>query len=154
MPGTAAVRKVLEALQGRLEMVPGMVGRVYIDRPQEEPFGNAEMPALNVRLLNIDFKPFDHAHDQHSADIDIDIVTDNRNDGINADQADLAAATVETLWGDRFLEGRLQFLQPVSLSGDAQNGAEAGVAPLKYLLSYLTPVGDHFTIVGQSGIRF
>jgi hypothetical protein len=154
MPGTAAVRKVIDALRGRLESVPGMASSVYIDRPQEEPFGNAELPALNIRLLNIDFGVFDGGHDLHEVDVDVDIAVDNRNDGINADQADLAAAIVETLWADRTLGGRIMKLVPISLTGDAENGADAGVVPLKYKLIYLTPVGDHFTIVGQSGLTF
>lgn len=150
----AAVRTVIQALRDRLEIIPSMAGSVYLDRSQEEPFGNAELPALNIKLLSIDFDAFDHAHDMHSADVDIDIIADSRNVSISDDQADLAASVVATLWADRTLGGMLQFLRPVTLAGDAENGAEVGIAALKYRLVYLTPVGNHFTVVGQSGQTF
>jgi len=150
----SAARKVLDALRSTLEDIPEVSGTVFIDRSEDEPFGNAEVPALNVKLITVSYSAFDHAHDQHDAVIDIDVVTDSRNLSIGADQADLAATAVTVLWADRYLGGRVQIMRFESLAGDAGQGTEMGAAPLRLRLKYLTPVGDHFTIVGQTGLTF
>lgn len=152
MSGTA-IRKVLEAVAETLATVPGFT--VEIDRPTDKPFGRVQAPAVNIRFIGENFDLFDHATMLHEMEVDLDLyAVPTASESISLAQAEMQAAAVAVLWADRFLGGRVQDVTPQSFEGESATVAEAGVAPLKLKVLYLTPIGDFRTIIGQAGTRF
>ena len=150
---STAIRKVLEALSERLAAIPGWT--VAIDRPADRPFTRNEGRAVNIRFISVDFSLFDGGTMLHRLEVDLDLYArPTALENLSTVQADMQAEAVAALWEDRFLGGRVQDIVPQSFEGDTTNLAEAGIAPLKIQILFLTPVGDFRTICGQAGNIF
>lgn len=151
MAGEPSSRKVKLALKATLTVPDGPTW--HIDRPADEPFGNAELPAGNIRVVRVEFEPLDQGTTIHRATIDLDLATSvTATESIDAQQEEMAADAVAILYADRTLGGLTQNITPQDMTGTEDDGAEAGIAILRFEIIWLTPHGDHRTIIGASGL--
>lgn len=153
MAGEPAIRKVLVALEQTLQTVATLstVG-IEIDRAEDEPFGNAELPAVNILHTGTDFSLRSHAETLHRASINLDMIVDSKAGASNSAQLDeLEATIIATLWANRTLAGLVEDIAPQSSEGNEQVRADEGARLLTLEILFLTPIGDHRTIIGAAG---
>lgn len=151
MAGEPALDKVLMALKTALAAIPSGA-LVEIDRADDNPFGNAELPARNVLHRRTGFEQITHGETLHRVQIDINhIVAVEAASTNGAALREMEAETVETLWADRTLGGLAQDIEFESSGGGEDTFADEGARPLSITVLFLTPVGDHRTILGVSG---
>lgn len=149
MAGTPALRKVIEALETTL----ASAGTVFIDRPEDESFGEGQLPAWNILTdAEVEFSPLDQGTTLHRATVDIDLIDKIGETSIASRLDELEAETVELLHADRTLGGLAQDVRPDSSAASGQIYADAGARTLSVTILYLTPLGDHRTVIGATGI--
>lgn len=151
MAGEPAIRKVIAALEALLSAAD--IGNVMVDRTQEEPLGNVEMPAINILHTGTAFEVHDHGTTLHRASIDLDmIVAASDASSIGARHAEMEAAIVSVLHADPTVGGLAQDTIPQSSEGVENVFTEEGARLLKIEILFLTPLGDHRTVIGPGGI--
>lgn len=152
MANEPAIRKIMAALKATLEAADPIIASVFIDRSEVEPFGNAEIPAINILHGGTEFQTFDHASTLHRATVNLDMIVENNDPaGMPAMIDEIEARIVETLWADRTLGGLAQDVTPQSSEGNEQVHADEGARLLAIEILFLTPVGDHRTVQGTAG---
>lgn len=150
MAGEPAIRKIVDALAATLGAIPGL--RVDIDRAEDEPYGNAELPAANIVVAGVAFEARDHGTTLHRASVDIDLHVDPEAGSTNAARLDaIEADAVATLHADRTLGGRAEDVAPLSSGGADGLRADTAVRTLSIEIRFLTPLGDHRTLMGATG---
>jgi len=151
MAGEPALDKVLSALKTRLEdALTGVL--VEADRPDDSPFGNAEMPALNIRYRGTRKTMMTNCEVLNEASFDLDMIVAVEAAASNAARLrEMEASIGEALWADRTLGGLLQDYELQSSAGDEDVLADDGVRPLDFTARYLTQIGDDRTIYGAAG---
>lgn len=151
MAGEPALDKVLAALKTTLETIPGD-GLVEIDRADDNPFGNAELPARNVLHRRTGFEQLSHGETLHRAQIDIDHIVATEAASTNgAALREMEAETVEALWADRTLGGLAMDIEIESSGGGEDVFTDEGARALSITVLFATPIGDHRTILGAAG---
>lgn len=152
MAGEPAIRKVLAALKTVLSAGMATV-TWHIDRPEDQPFGNAEYPAGNILHTGTDFEPFSHGETLHRAAISLDLIVGKKVGVSNSSQLDeIEADAVATLHANRTLAGLAQDVIPQSSEGNEQVAADEGARLLRFEILFLTPLGNHRTIIGAGGL--
>jgi hypothetical protein len=151
---TPALDKVLVALAATLNAWPALAAATFeIDRADDEALGNAELPHGNVQHDQTSFEQFTHGETLHRAAVSIDMIVSVEASATNGAklrvfEADIVAA----LWADRTLGGCVQDIVPGSSSGTENVLADEGGRTLSIEILFLTPVGDHFTLIGAAGL--
>lgn len=152
MAGEPALDKVLTALKTVLDPVASLV---EIDRADDDSYGKGELGAngaINILHLRTTFEMHEHGVQLHRAALDLDMAVAVDADATNGARLRvLEADIVEALWADRTLGGLAQDVILISSGGDEDVRADEGARPLSIEVLYLTPVGDHRTILGATG---
>lgn len=152
MAGEPAIRKVAVALRATIASLESLTTAV-IDRPEDEPFGNAELPAGNILHTNTTFELRTYNEQLHRATFAIDMIVSNDPDGSNAARLDeLESDLIALLWANRTLGGLVEDIRPLSSEGNEQVRADDGARLLNIEILFVTPMGDHRTIIGPAGI--
>lgn len=152
MSGEPAIEKVKAALK-TMAAAAVPAATIAVNRPDDEPFGNAELPAIGIRVVAVDFEAHEQGATLHRARIEFDVATAGTASlSIDGDQSEMAAALVARIHADRTLGGLMQDMTEQSMSGTEDDGSEAGIAILGYEGIFLTPLGDHRTIIGATGL--
>lgn len=166
MAGEAALTKFKWRL---LDWLDGQIGAgvaVFIDRPFDQPFRDEDLDCVNIRVPQVDFMPHSYSQGmQHDLTVAFDIiVASSPTQSISESQAEIAAAIVDRLADMDGTSGSLGELltsqntgllaTPVSLGQqqDDMGLSDHGENVFAWRFSYLTPIGDFRTIVGQSGL--
>lgn len=154
MAGEPALDKVLTALKAALSV--GLDGvTVDVDRAEDDAYGNAELGggAVNIIHQATDFSPHDHGTTEHRASIDLSMVVERKAATTNAAQLrEMEADLVAALWANRTLGGLVQDITWTGADGadDVRENVAARVLSIEIL--FLTPLGDHRTVIGASGL--
>lgn len=152
MAGEPALTKILTALGALVDAVAG-TATVDVDQPDDESLDESELKAVNIIHIRTAFAMHEHGVQEHRATIDLDMVTGQDADETNAEQLrNLEADLVAALWAGRTLGGIAQDIILLSSGGDEDVRAEVGARPLSIEVLYLTPLGDHRTIIGAAGL--
>lgn len=159
MAGEAAVNKVMTGLQ---EWMGGEIGagvRIDVNRPFDVPYQDNELPAVNIRVEQIDFDIFNYSGWLHTAAIMFDTVTRSSTlSTIDAEQAEIQASIVARLAARVATAGTigelLQTCDPVSAGPPSPEDerADVGESTLAYRMTWLTPQNDFRTIAGHNGL--
>lgn len=155
MAGEPALDKVLTALKTTLEAALPTL-QVDIDRADDDPYGNAEIAngAINIIERRTTFSALTHAETLHTSDIDLDNVLAVEASATNAARLrQMEADEVAALWADRTLGGLVTDIQFASSGGDEDVLTDEGARPLSIRILFLTPIGDHFTVIGADGLH-
>jgi hypothetical protein len=64
----------------------------------------------------------------------------------------MEADLIAVMFANRTLGGLTQDIQPQSSSGGEEQESDTGLRTLTVNILFLTPVGDHRTIVGANGL--
>lgn len=159
MSGEPAIRKVLDRLKTWLEGNVGTGVTVFVDRPYDESFHDADLPYVNIRCDGTGFEVFNYGTMLHAASIKFDIAgkeTATRN--VSEEQAEIAATLNARMWAMTMTAGGIgELLQdklPVSLGAeqDEFQMSDAGETVFAWRLTWLTPLDDFRTIIGQNGL--
>lgn len=152
MAGEPAIQKIADGLKAALT---GTATTVEVDRPEDDAYGKGEigaLGALNIRHTTTVFEPFDHATTLHRAAFDIGMIVEVKPGPSNAARLrEMEADLVAALWADRTLGGLAQDVQPQASGGDDDVRTDEGERSLSVEVLFLTPVGDHRTIIGPAG---
>jgi hypothetical protein len=146
-----ALDKILTALRTALATaLPTTL--IEIDRPSDDEHGNAELPAINIVHQGTTFDNHNQSETLHTAAVDLDMLVATASGSTNASrlrvlEADLVAA----LWANRTLGGVAQDIRWDSSSGTGDVEANAAGRAISIEILFLTPLGDHRTILGAVG---
>lgn len=150
MPGTPALDKVLAALAAVFAAEPGTTD---IDRPEDDGYGKGEIPARNIIDRGETFTEHSQNETLHVAAVDIDHIVAVEASATNGAQLrEMEARTVELLWADRTLGGLVQEIIWTGNGGAIDVHANQGARTLSIQILFLTPVGDHRTVIGAAGL--
>ncbi len=152
--GKPALRIVLDRLTALLEAgVPDV--SFFLDRPDDDPLQQSEMPGCVIRVPAVDLSPApDGAHQTwHVATVQIDAHS-GREVGETIDEInqDTLARIVAAIQTDRQLGGRVYEINETGVSGSDMDGADIGIAILTLEITFATPRGDWFTLAGQGAL--
>ncbi|HEX5183588.1 MAG TPA: hypothetical protein VFW19_10610 [Allosphingosinicella sp.] len=154
MSGTPAIRKVLAALKAALEAT-AVFTTVEIDRSPEEPYGNAEFPAANIVVTAVQITaPWQYKANGtlHEPRFEIGLVVENSAAAtVNAQLDDLECTVIAALTGDPAINDYFQKFSPEESEGAADVPTDDGTRRLLFAGQFLTPFGDHRTLIAQSG---
>jgi hypothetical protein len=153
MAGEPAIEKVIAGLQAALA---GTATTVDVDRAEDDGFGKGEigaLGALNIRHVGTVFEDHSHNETLHRATFDIGMIVAVEAAKTNAARLrEKEADVVAALWADRTLGGLVQDISPQSSGGDDEVRADEGERSLTVKILFLTPVGDHRTVIGATGL--
>jgi hypothetical protein len=154
MAGEPAIQKVLVAL--RAALTPAAV-TVDIDRPDDDAYGQAELEAINLRHTGTRFESGTSAEYQsaqhHYASVDVGMIVGVEASASNAQRLrEMEADVVALLWADRTLGGLVSNIEPTSSGGDDDVRSDEGERQLSLEIHFCTPVGDHRTVIGATGL--
>ena len=148
-----ALDKVLTALKTAINSAASLV---EIDRTEDDAYGKGDLGtngAVNILHLRTDFEMRAHAEHLHKARIDLDMVVAVEASASNgARLRDMEARLVAALWADRTLGGVVEDVMLLSSGGDEDVRADTGARPLSIEIHFLTPLGDHYTVIGAAGL--
>lgn len=146
-----ALRKIVAALKTTL--TGAAIGTVFIDRAEEEPFDRGQLPAVNIFSgAAVSFEAFDNGTTLHRLSIDIDLIEKSDATSIDERLAQMESKAVASLWAEQPpLAGLAQSAVPVSTAPAGAAYSDAAARTLSVEILFLTPIGDHFTIIGASG---
>jgi hypothetical protein len=150
MPGTPALEKVLTALKA---VFTGESATTASDRPEDDAFGKGELPARNIIDRGTSYSLIETSVELHIARVDIDHVVAVTAAATNgAKLREMEARTVELLFANRTLGGLVQDIRWSDSGGDDEVRADDGARALSIEILFLTPLGDHRTVIGASGL--
>ncbi|MEA3044574.1 MAG: hypothetical protein QOH47_2412 [Sphingomonadales bacterium] len=148
----AALSKVLANLETALD---GAAGLIETDRADDNPFENAELAtgAINILQRRTQFEQHSQNEVLHRAQIDLDMIVAVEAASTNgARLREMEADIVAALWADRTLGGLAQDIDVDSSGGGEDVLCDEGSRPLSITILFLTPLGDHRTIIGAAGL--
>lgn len=154
---TPAIRQVQTAFKALAEAaLPDWT--VAIDRSDDEPFSFDERPALAIRVpsVQLDTAPeLGGGMTRCRAAFELDFHS-SQTSGETIDEANQRgiALLIAAIGADRTLGGRCENVEEQAISGSELDGATVGCAILSVDVTFYTPRGDLFTIVGVGGQRF
>jgi len=152
---TPALRKIQTAFMELVASVrPDLRG--FADRSDAEPLTDSERPGYIIRIPRF---TFDIAPENNQTYCRATISLDLQSGGEAGETIDEVnqrsiADIIAALGNDRTLGGRLQEMQESAASGSELDGADVGTAILDIDISFFTPRGDFYTIVGHGGVHF
>ena len=150
MAGEPALDKILTALKAS---IVATATTVDIDRPEDEEYGNAELDAINILHNRTSYEPHSHGETLHRASVDLDMIVSVEASAANGARLRIFEAdVVAALFVDRTLGGVAQVVILISSGGDEDVRADHGARALSIEILYLTPLGDHRTIIGAAGL--
>jgi hypothetical protein len=156
-----AIRKVQLEIKSAIEAArPDLVGKGFTDRGNHEPFDSAECPAFNVRMIvdKIEYAD-DHANSLHRVTCQIDCHSPNSVAGtIDVINQTMIADIVGALHNARTAPTNLgimtEDIEEESSDSSEESGVDIGCAVLQIAITYRTPRGDLYNIIGQNGQIF
>ena len=150
MAGEPAIQKVLGTLQAALSTAAVTVD---IDRPEDDAYGKGELEAINIQHRSTTFEHHSHNETLHRATVDIGMIVAVEASATNAVRLrEMEADVVAVLWANRTLGGLAQDMTPLSSGGDDDVRSDEGERALSVEILFLTPVGDHRTVIGATGL--
>jgi hypothetical protein len=153
MAGEPALEKVLVNLLAALTGGTLTGATKEIDRADDNPWGKGELPALNIIHRRTSFRQHSMNETLHTAQIDIEMIVAVEAASTNGKRLrEMEADVVAALWADRTLGGLAQDIDLDSSGGDEDVLCDEGARPLSINILFLTPVGDHRTIIGHAGL--
>ena len=148
---TPALTQIQAALAAQLTSLTGI--RVYYDRQADEAVEAEERPALIIRFGQQSQSEHDQSTTQHDVGLEVDLIVDTDGGDTMVDQINLwAAKVVQAIHADWTLGGRLQNLVEHSVTPDNSHHTDLGNAILALDVTFFTPRGNWFAILGQSQI--
>lgn len=149
----------IRIVQNRLKAACIAIGgyNVFVDRPDSDPFDEADYPAINIRAVAVQFDaaPDFLSQTMHRAKFQFDCISGREvGEAIDLINQRAVADIIAALHNDRTLGGRLQDLNEIAVSGSELDGADVGTAVLEVETLFFTPRGDFYTIVGQAGVHY
>lgn len=154
MAGEPALDKVLNGLKTTLTGAATLNGvTVDIDRADDDAYGKGDLPAININHTGTDFELHEHGMQLHRASVELDMLVETRAASpIGRRLREMEADIVAALWADRSLGGLAQDVGLVTAGGDEDIRADEGGRVLSIEIIFLTPVGDHRTVIGAAGL--
>lgn len=154
MAGEPALEKVLTALRSTLGSAEQFDGAtIEIDRPSDKAYGRGELPAINPRHISTSFSSPTYGETLHSAEVDLDYAVETKAAAtIGKRLREMEADLIAVLFANRTLGGLVQDIQPQDSSGGEEQESDTGLRTLTVHILFLTPVGDHRTLVGANGL--
>ena len=149
------IRIVQNRIKERLDTLTGYT--IVVDRGQFEPFEASELPAINIRVVAVQF---DRAQDGQNGNLAVATIQFDLWSATAAGETidhsnQVAAATVlQKLYEDFTLGGRLFDFYETGVSGSELDGADAGCAILECEAHFFMPRTNPFVIIGPSGTQF
>jgi hypothetical protein len=130
---------------------------VEIDRSDEEPFADAEMPALSLRVVafTINDGPEQYAtgHDHYSMTLQGDCWSASANaNSIDKENLLTIAAIIKVVTQNPSIGGLCISADYTGASGADQHGANTGCTIFELNLTFQTVKGDITQIVGANGL--
>jgi hypothetical protein len=146
-----AIRKVVVAMAAQLAAaVPGLT--FIIDRAPSEAVAREETPCCLVQFTGEQITPLDQSTSVHVATIDLEICVRAAATGIQERLAILIADAMGALQADRTIGGLVQDIEEQSVTSDSVGRPDVNSAALALNVTYLTPRGNFFTVLGQSAV--
>lgn len=152
MAGETALDKVLTALRATLAAaIPTVTWQ--IDRPEDDALGRGELPHGNIQHSGTRFEQLTHGETLHRATIDISMTVETKAASTNARRLrEMEADIVAAIAAAPTLGGLAQDIIPLSSGGDEDVRADEGASTLSLVILFLTPLGDHRTVLGAAGL--
>jgi hypothetical protein len=150
-----AIRKVQNALVTLIETARPTLN-VFVDRDDDEPLQENELPGIVIRFLDDQFDYMQEygASTKHTVAIQIDCHSGgNVSDTIDMVNQQTISDIIAAIGANRTLGNRLHELEEQSATGSEQV-AVTGCAILSLQAIYFTPRGDFYTIIGHAGQTF
>lgn len=154
---TAATTKIVAAV--RAKCAAAMPTITWLEnRSDQEPIGPEFGTAVNIRLVNVQTRPFEgQAQQAYAGTLQFDCYAE-ATPLLSIDEVNQAthAGIVAALWddGDPTLDGMVDDLEPSESDPSEQDLADAGWAPLMFRVEWFTRRGDAVMIVGRGGVLF
>lgn len=154
---TVATTKIVAAV--RTKCAAAMTGVTFVEDISEvESLPDDFTKAVNVRLLNIQTRPFEGQSMQaYSGTLQFDCYAKASTTlSIDEINQETHAGIIAALWddGDPTLDGMVDDLEPSESDPSEQDLADAGWAPLMFRVDWFTRRGDAVMIVGRGGVLF
>jgi hypothetical protein len=146
----AALIQITSAIKAQLEAAED--ANIFADRDDAEPIQESERPAKVIRCTDVvldEYMEQGLSSQLHEATFDIDHYADaDSSDNLNTQLSNMIAATVPLLAEDNWsLGGKVFEFVFLSVTANADDVPDAGVAILTFKVKFLTPLGDWTTII-------
>lgn len=146
----AAVRAVLATAMPTVTLVSNV--------PEVESLPRGFGSAVNIRLVNVQTRPFEGQSQQaYSATLILESYAEaSTTQTIDEINQATHAGIIAALWndGDPTLDGMVDDLEPTESDISEYDLADAGWAPLMFRVEWFTRRGDAAMIVGRGGVLF
>lgn len=146
----AAVREALETAMPTVTLVSNV--------PEVESLPRGFGSAVNIRLVNVQTRPFEGQSQQaYSATLILECYAEaSTTQTIDEINQATHAGIIAALWndGDPTLDGMVDDLEPTESDLSEYDLADAGWAPLMFRVEWFTRRGDAAMIVGRGGVLF
>lgn len=156
MPDTAQA-KIIGAYAALLSGYAPLTGKTIItDRSPEDAIDREETPAIVIypQAWSFDASP-EQGQTIHEMLLNFDVIESSADVGIIGRAAQEAIANIiGAIHSDRVLGNRLEDAQEIDVAPPTDNGKSVGGASLQIKVQFITPRGDHFTILGLGGATF
>lgn len=156
-PVPTAQGKIIDAYAELLEGYTDLAGKTVItDRSRDDPLATEDLDAIVIYAEAWDFDDDDRQGQTiHRMLLNFDVLSDGAVHGaINRANQETIAHIVAAIHSDPVLGGRLEDARALNVAPPVDNGKSVGGASLQVALTFYTPLGDHFTIVGAGGTTF
>lgn len=139
-----AIKQVVDQLAAQITEASGP--SIFTDRGDAEPIQDGERPAKVIRVTDVvldEYMEQGRGAQMHIASIDIDHYEDiDSTDNLNSTLAASVADTVRLIGADDTLGSRVFELTMVSVTANADDTPDVGVAILTLQVKFLTDLYD------------
>lgn len=158
MPADTAWTKLTAKVKEVLEAAATDAGRTIniftsADRSDMDALGEADLPGVIIGMGKVDFEFAEHMAQMRHTGMILFSVQSGIETGLHIDPSnqDAIAFIVETLASSDYLDGWVEFLDPVSMDASEQAAPNVGEALLTMACTLYTPTDDFRTIIGTDG---
>jgi hypothetical protein len=158
MPADTAWTKLAAKVKQVLQDAATGAGRTIniftsADRSDMDALGEADLPGVVIGMGKVDFEYAEHMAQMRHTGVILFSVQSGIETGLHIDPSnqDAIAFIVEALAASDYLDGWVEFLDPVSMDASEQAAPNVGEALLTMTCTLYTPTGDFRTIIGTDG---
>lgn len=158
MPTETAWTKLTAKVKGTLQDAAASDGRTLniftsADRSDMDALGEADLPGVIIGMGKVDFDFAEHMAQMRHTGMILFSVQSGIETGLHIDPSnqDVIAFIVEALAASDYLDGWVEFLDPVSMDASEQAAPNVGEALLTMSCTLYTPTDDFRTIIGTNG---
>lgn len=152
-----AAGKIIDTYAALLRAWPALADQTIVtDRVPDDAIENDELPVTAIYAEAWRFEPaFEQGETRHTLLLNFETLHSSAQVGVvsRANQSALAHV-VAAIHSDRSLGGRLEDAIERDVTPPVDNGKSVSGASLQIEVTFTTPRGDHFTIVGVGGATF